>query len=381
MPFIPKISSGTTIFSVMSALAARNNAINLSQGFPDYPVDPLLADYLHEAVMKGYNQYTLMSGLPELRTVIANKLQHFTGVQQDPDTEITVTPGGTYAIYAAIAALVRPGDEVIILEPAYDCYSPAVLLNGGHPVYVPLDAARNYTLDRQQLKDALTAKTRLIIINTPHNPTGSRWNRQDFEDFAAIIQHYDLAVISDEVYEHIIFDHQPHISILQFPELRSRAVAIYSFGKVLNATGWKTGYAVAPPPITGLIRQVHQFLAFTANTPAQYAIARYLQDYSHITASTQLLQNKRDYFIRLMEDTRFTLETPASGSYFQVYSYKEISTLPEAEFAVWLTEQYGVATIPVSAFYHNNRNNHTIRFCFAKKDTTLQAAVALLIAV
>lgn len=356
----------------MSALAQQHNAINLSQGFPDFPIDPALADIVADAIKSGFNQYAPMAGLPALRTALAKKIQHFQGVEVDPDTEITITPGATYALYTAFTAILQPGDEVIVPEPAYDSYIPNIYTNGARPVGVPLD--NSFRMDWDRIKAAVTARTKAIVITNPHNPCGSTWLREDFAQLAALVQEHDLYIIADEVYEHLVFDGREHLSVLRFPELRERSFVVYSFGKAFHCTGWKTGYCVAPPSLTTAFRQLHQYLAFSVNTPMQQAIADYLQHFEPLHETPVMLQRKRDYFLDLMKHTRFSWTEPAAGSYFQVMSYEGISDLPDREFAVWLTEKHGVATIPLSSFYSEAPGGKLVRFCFAKKEATLLEA-------
>lgn len=366
-------ATGTTIFTVMSAMAQRHDAINLSQGFPDFDVDEKLGQFLHEAVIKGYNQYAPMAGLPELRQAIAADFRRRHGVVIDADNEITVTPGATYAIYAAFTAILQPGDEVIILEPAYDSYLPNIEMNGARVVPVQLTAP-DFSVDWNKVKDAITEKTRAIIVNTPHNPGGAVWSKTDWDQLAAIIRNTNIVVLSDEVYEQLVYDGKQHHSVLQHPELRQRSFALYSFGKVFNNTGWKVGYCVAPPEFTTAFRRIHQFLCFTVNTPAQYAIAQYLSQKT-LPDITGLMQRKRDYFLELLKTTGFTVHKPAAGSYFQAVSYERIHDMPDLDFAEWLTKEYGVATIPFSAFYSDKKDDKLIRFCFAKKEETLEKAI------
>lgn len=365
--------TGTTIFTVMSALAQQHNAINLSQGFPDFPIDEQLAAFLAEAAANGFNQYAPMAGLPMLREAIATDFHNRYGITLNPETEITVTPGATYGIYAAFTAILQPGDEVILFEPSYDSYIPNIEMNGAVPVPIALTAP-HFSVDWEKVREALTPRTKAIILNTPHNPTGAIWGVEDWEALSELVRDTSIFILSDEVYEQLVFDGQKHISILQYPELWKRTFALYSFGKVFNNTGWKMGYCIAPPANTQAFRRIHQFLSFTVNTPAQYALAR------HLTAGTatpvgQVMEQKRNYFLKLLEETPFTVHQPARGSYFQVVGYERISNQPDHDFAEWLTREYGVATIPVSAFYHNRKDDKVIRFCFAKKEETLREAI------
>jgi len=366
-------ATGTTIFTVMSALAQQHNAINLSQGFPDYPIDERLAKLLYEAASTGYNQYAPMPGLPLLRQAVAGDFKKRYNLDIDADTEITITPGATYAIYTAFTAVITPGDEVIVLEPAYDSYIPNIEMNGARVVPVSLSAPE-FNVDWDKVQGAVTNKTKAIIINTPHNPTGAVWQQEDWDALTAIVRGTEIVILSDEVYEQIIFDGQKHISILQQPELRERSFALFSFGKVFHNTGWKIGYCIAPPAFTTAFRRIHQFLCFTVNTPGQYALANYIMD-NNAAPLHDMMQKKRDYFLDLIKQTPFTIHKPAGGSYFQVAGYEQISDMPDIEFAQWLTKEYGVATIPVSAFYSNKKDDKLIRFCFAKKEETLQEAV------
>ncbi|MBS1687632.1 MAG: aminotransferase class I/II-fold pyridoxal phosphate-dependent enzyme [Bacteroidetes bacterium] len=366
-------ATGTTIFTVMSALAQQHSAINLSQGFPDYPIDEQLGKLLYEAASTGYNQYAPMPGLPMLRQAVAGDFKKRYNLDIDADTEITITPGATYAIYTAFTAVLQAGDEVIVLEPAYDSYIPNIEMNGARVVPVSLSAPE-FNVDWDKVKAAVTNKTKAIIINTPHNPTGAVWTQEDWDALAEIVRDTDIVILSDEVYEQIIFDGQKHISILQQPELRERSFALFSFGKVFHNTGWKIGYCIAPPAFTTAFRRIHQFLCFTVNTPGQYALANYISN-SNAPLLHSMMQQKRDYFLELMKQTPFTIHKPAGGSYFQVAGYEQISDMPDMEFAQWLTKEYGVATIPVSAFYSNKKDDRLIRFCFAKKEDTLLEAV------
>lgn len=366
-------AKGTTIFTVMSALAAEHKAINLSQGFPDFPVDEQLGVLLADAVKEGFNQYAPMPGLPMLRQAIARDIERRYRVQVDADAEVTVTPGATYGIYTAFTSILQAGDEVIVLEPAYDSYIPNIETNGAKVVPVPLTAPA-YTVDWDKVKDAVTDKTRAIIVNTPHNPTGAVWNKEDWDSLADIVRNTNIIILSDEVYEQIVFDGKQHYSVLHHEELRQRSFAIYSFGKVYHNTGWKMGFVVAPQELTKAFRSIHQFLCFSVNTPAQYALAQYLSQPT-LPDVSGMLQKKRDYFLDLLKDTPFTVPQPAGGSYFQTVAYSNINDMPDTEFVQWLTKEYGVATIPISAFYSNKRDDKMIRFCFAKKEETLKAAV------
>ncbi len=381
MPGIPfrHSATGTTIFTVMSGLAQQYNAINLSQGFPDFPLDAGLSRMLFDASASGFNQYAPMPGLPMLRQAIADDFANRYKLTIDPDTEITITPGATYGIYSAFTSILQRGDEVILLEPAYDSYIPNIEMNGAVAVPVSL-VAPDFRVDWQKVKDAVTPRTRAVIINTPQNPTGAVWSRSDWDELAAIVRDTDIYVLSDEVYEQLIFDGHEHRTVMQHPELRFRSFALYSFGKVFNNTGWKIGYCIAPPQLTNAFRHVHQFMAFCVNTPAQYALAGFLRAATAEPVG-RVMESKRDLFLSKLAETPFTVQVPTKGSYFQIASYERISDLPDMEFAQWLTKEHGVATIPVSAFYRNRQDDHLIRFCFAKKEETLMAAIERLRAV
>ena len=360
----------------MSALAQKHGAINLSQGFPDFHMDEQLSRFLSDAAYHGFNQYAPMPGLPLLRQAIAADFKKRYDLDVDADTEITITPGATYGIYTAFTAILQAGDEAILLEPAYDSYIPNIEMNGAKAIPVPLSAP-DFHVDWNRVKAAITPRTKALILNTPHNPTGAVWSRDDWQQLAEITRGTDIVILSDEVYEQLIFDGEKHYSVLEHPELRERSFALYSFGKVFNNTGWKMGYCIAPPAFTQAFRRIHQFLSFTVNTPAQYALAHHLAS-GTATPVGPLMESKRNLFLTLMKDTKFTIHTPAKGSYFQVAGYEAISDMPDMEFAEWLTKEHGVATIPVSAFYNNKKDDKLIRFCFAKKEETLQLAVAQL---
>jgi methionine aminotransferase len=366
-------AAGTTIFTVMSTLATQHNAINLSQGFPDFPIDEQLGKLLHEATLHGFNQYAPMPGLPQLRQAISNDFAKRYSVEINPDTEITITPGATYAIYTAFTSILQAGDEVIVLEPAYDSYIPNIETNGAKAITVPLSAP-GFNVDWDRVRDAITSKTKAIIVNTPHNPTGAVWSKEDWDRLADLVRDTDIIILSDEVYEQLIFDGKQHYTVLQHEELRQRSFVLYSFGKVFHNTGWKMGYCIAPPEFTIAFRRIHQFLCFSVNTPAQYALANYLSQPS-LPDVSNMMQDKRDFFLNLLKQTPFTIYQPASGSYFQTVSYSQISDMPDMEFAQWLTKEYGVATIPISAFYRNKQDDKLIRFCFAKKEETITEAV------
>jgi len=365
--------TGTTIFSIMSALAQEHNAINLSQGFPDFAIDEQLAALVGQAAATGYNQYAPMTGLPMLREAIAADFKKRYNVDVDKDTEITITPGATYAIYTAFTAILQKGDEVIVLEPAYDSYIPNIETNGAIAVPVALSAP-DFTVDWDKVKAAITPRTKAIILNTPHNPTGAVWQKSDWDRLADIVRHTGIVILSDEVYEQLIYDGQQHYTVMQHPELRQRSFALYSFGKVFHNTGWKIGYCIAPPQFTTAFRRLHQYLCFSVNTPAQYALAHHLTDPPALPVHT-MMQQKRDLFLSLLSKTKFKIHKPAAGSYFQVADYSNISDLGDVDFARWLTKEHGVATIPVSPFYSTKKDDKLVRFCFAKKEETLRAAV------
>ena len=367
---LPGVS--TTIFSVMSKLAAEHNAINLSQGFPDYTCDPVLTDLVNKAMKDGFNQYAPMPGNNLLKETIAEKVETLYNIKYNPDTEITVTAGGTQAIFTALAAIINPGDEVIIFEPAYDSYAPTIKLLGGLVKTYEL-APPNYTIDWEMVKKLFTSSTRMIILNSPHNPTGSILSTDDMKSLIKLINGTDILILSDEVYEHLIYDGQKHQSVMLFPELRERSFVIASFGKLLHATGWKLGYCLAPEVLTKEFRKVHQFNVFSVNSPMQQAIANYLQKPQHYLGIGKFFQEKRDYFRKLLASSRLQL-LPCNGSYFQCVSYNNISDEKDVDFSMRLIKEFGVATIPVSAFYQKSTDHKIIRFCFAKENATLVSA-------
>ncbi|MGI4855434.1 MAG: pyridoxal phosphate-dependent aminotransferase [Janthinobacterium lividum] len=374
---LPKI--GTTVFSVMSALAAEKNAINLGQGFPDFDCDPKLVDAVAQAMRDGHNQYPPMAGAALLRDAIADKVRAVYGRTYHPANEITVTAGATEALLSAILCAVSAGDEVIVIEPSYDSYLPAIELAGGVPVLVSL-AAPDYAIPFDALAAAVTPRTRMIIINTPHNPTGRVWQPEDIERLADIVRDTNIVVLSDEVYEHMVFDERAHASVSRHPELAARSFVVSSFGKTHHVTGWKVGYVLAPAALTIEFRKVHQFNVFTVNTPMQIGIANYMRDPATYHGLPAFYQQKRDLFRQGLASTRFTA-LPCEGTFFQCVSYAAISDLPEAEFCRWLINEAGVAAIPMSAFYQDGRNSGVIRFCFAKSDATLRAALERLAAI
>ncbi|MCW3085694.1 MAG: aminotransferase [Bacteroidetes bacterium] len=367
---------GTTIFAVMSKLAADHNAINLSQGFPDFNCHEDLVSLVNKHMKNGNNQYAPMPGLIGLREAIAEKTELLYTAKYDPETEITVTAGATQAIFTAITALIREGDEVIVFEPAYDCYQPAIELNGGKTVYLQLKAP-DYTIDWEEVKKMISHHTKMIIINTPHNPTGSIMSKDDLKMLEKLTKDTDIVIISDEVYEHIIFDKNEHQSVARYPKLAERSFIISSFGKTYHTTGWKTGYCLAPKILMTEFRKVHQFLVFSANTPIQYALAEFLKQKEQYLELGDFYQKKRDYFIRQISNSKFTF-TPAAGTYFQLLNYEKISKEKDTEFAIRLTKEFGLASIPVSVFYHENVDNNVLRFCFAKKEETLEKAAAII---
>ena len=364
---------GTTIFTEINTLATIHNAINLGQGFPDFMMDPRLIALVTKAMQDGHNQYTHMNGLPILREAIANKIEQLYAAVINADSEITVTPGGTYAIYTALTTLLNFGDEVIVFEPAYDSYIPNILLNGGVPVLIPL-LHPSYNIDWELVKKSITAKTKLIVLNNPHNPSGSILSNVDIEELRSIVKDTGIFILSDEVYEHLVFDKKKHESILRYPDLLERSFVCFSFGKTFHCTGWKLGYCVAPATLMKEYRKMHQFNSFSCNTPVQYGLAYFLNQSNHYINLGEEVQQKRDYFQNLMMQTKFK-PIASSGSYFQLYSYAAISDETERDFAIRLIKDVGVATIPVSAFYTQPVNNKVIRFCFVKKEDTLEIAV------
>ncbi|HEY9102389.1 methionine aminotransferase [Chitinimonas sp.] len=370
---------GLTIFSRMSALAQETGAINLSQGFPDFACDAGLLEAVNGAMRAGHNQYAPMPGLPALRQAIAAKFATAYGLAVDPEREITLTAGATQALYTAIAAVLRAGDEAIILEPAYDSYAPAIVAQGAQPVRISLTAP-DFAVDWAQVEAAVTPATRLIIVNNPNNPATSVFSTADLDALAAIAERHDLLVLSDEVYEHLVYDEARHASVLAHPVLRPRSFAVYSFGKTFHATGWKVGYCVAAPALTAEFRKLHQYLVFSVSTPMQHALAAHLQEPAHWQQLAGFYQHKRDHLARGLSAAGFKL-LPSAATYFQLADYSAIRPdLGELAFAEWLTREHGVASIPVSAFYADGREQRLVRFCFAKKEETLDAAIARLAA-
>jgi len=369
---------GTTIFTVMSKMAQDHGAINLAQGFPDFEGPQALRERVAWHIAHGHNQYAPLAGVPYLRELIAGKVRDLYGFEADPDSEIVVTPGATEALYCATTAVVNPGDEVIVFDPAYDTYEPGVTLNGGITRHIPLNAP-DFAIDWQQVRNAINPRTRLIIMNTPHNPTGAIWSEQDIGHLREVIRDRDVYLLSDEVYEHICFDDRQHQSLLRYPDLAARAFVVSSFGKTYHATGWRIGYCIAPRALMEEFLRIHQFINFSTNAPMQYAIADFLADCpQHHLELSGFYQKKRDLFLEQMAKTRFTM-TPAAGTYFQLADYAAISTEPDTEFAARLTREHKVAAIPVSVFYRQPTTQHLVRFCFAKHDETLVEAVGRLV--
>ena len=370
---------GTTIFSVMSALAVEHNAVNLGQGFPDFECDPALVNAVTDAMLKGFNQYPPMPGVPVLREAIASKLEKLHGKSYNSATEITVTAGATQAIITAILAVVHPGDEVIVLEPCYDSYVPNIELAGGVVVRVPLTPG-TFRPDFDKISAAMTSKTRAILVNSPHNPSATVWTEADMLKLQELLAPTDVLLISDEVYEHMVFDADQgriHQSAARYPGLAARAMIVSSFGKTYHVTGWKIGYVAAPASLTAEFRKVHQFNVFTVNTPVQYALASYMANERAYLDLPAFYQRKRDLFRHGLAQTGFKL-LPSEGSYFQCVDISDVSDLNEADFCKWLTTEVGVAAIPLSAYYGNGFDQRVVRFCFAKKDETLHAALARL---
>jgi len=368
---LPRV--GTNIFTIMSGLATELKAINLGQGLPDFPMEARLHELVTKAMRDGFNQYAPMPGWMPLREAIAEKITYLYGTQINPASEITITPGGTYAIYTALTAILQPGDEVIVFEPSYDSYVPNIEVNGARAVLVPLKVP-GYGIDWEAVDMALSPKTKAILINSPHNPTGAVLSETDILELQKRVVGTGIFIISDEVYEHLIFDGIAHQSMLRYPDLLERSFVCFSFGKVYNCTGWKLGYCVAPSSLSAEFRKIHQFNAFSCNTPVQVGLAGFLEDKEAYLSLSSMMQHKRDHFIKLMKDTRFTLQE-SSGSYFICGTYERISQEADKDFAIRLTKEFGVATIPVSAFYQDGTDNKVLRFCFAKKEETLEQAV------
>jgi len=357
----------------MSALATEHKAVNLGQGFPDFEMSESLMALVDKAMKDGYNQYAPMPGWMPLRESIAEKVQFLYGNELDPGDDITITPGGTYAIYTALTTILQPGDEVIAFEPAYDSYIPNIEVNGAKAVLIKLEYP-NYKINWSAVKEKVSEKTKAILLNTPNNPAASVLTEEDITQLRALVKDTNIFIVSDEVYEHIIFDDLPHLSMLRFPDLFQRSFVCFSFGKVFHCTGWKLGYCIAPAELTKEFRKVHQFNAFSCHTPNQVAMAEFLRNKENYLSLGKFFQEKRDYFIQLMKETRFNL-LKSSGSYFIGASFESISTERDFEFAVRLTKEYGIATIPLSSFYVDGKDDKVLRFCFGKKKSTLEAAV------
>jgi len=368
---------GTTIFTVMSGLASQYNAINLGQGFPDYPMSETLINKVNEVMHKGWNQYVPMQGYLPLREALAEKAEFLYGATLSPETQITITPGGTYAIYTAITSVLHPGDEVIVFEPGYDSYLPNVEINGGVPVCVDLNFP-DYQIDWEEVKRRISPKTRMIILNSPHNPTGAVLCEEDMMQLRALVKNTRIILVSDEVYEHLLFDNIPHQSVLRYPDLLERSFVCFSFGKTYHCTGWKLGYCIASPELMAEFRKVHQFNCFSCHTPSQVALADFLKNREAYLLLGSQLQEKRDYFISLMKATNFRM-LKSHGSYFICASYDQISDEADRDFAIRITREYGVTGIPVSVFYKNQTDHKVLRFCFAKKRETLEAAAERLV--
>jgi methionine aminotransferase len=368
---------GTTIFTVMSQLATQYNAVNLGQGFPDFMMSDELTSLVNDAMKNGFNQYTHMYGFPLLRERLCEKIERIHHTPVDPETQITITPGGTYAIYTALTTVLQPGDEVIVFEPAYDSYIPNIEINGAKPVLVSLQYPE-YSIPWEEVKSKVNKKTKMIMINSPHNPTGSVLSENDIDELRKIVSGTDIIILSDEVYEHLIYDGIQHQSLLRYPDLLERSFVCFSFGKTYHCTGWKLGYCVSSAELMKEFRKVHQFNCFSCDTPKQVALAEYINNEEAYLSLAPLLQYKRDYFRELMKDTPFKC-IPSHGSYFECYSYEGFSKESDKDFAIRLTKEYGVATIPVSSFYKNGKDDKVLRFCFAKKEETLYKAVEQLI--
>jgi methionine aminotransferase len=372
---LPK--TGTTIFTLMSALAAEYKAVNLGQGFPDFPMNSELTGLVTAAMTAGNNQYVPMAGLMSLREGIAEKVEQLYGACIHPDSEITITPGATYAIYTALTAILHPGDEVIVFEPAYDSYIPNIEVNGAKAVTLPL-RENDFSIDWQEVRTAITEKTKAIIINSPHNPSGAVLSEKDIEELAEIVRGTGIFIISDEVYEHLVFDGYKHCSVLRYPELLERSFVCFSFGKTYSCTGWKLGYCIAPAPLTTEFRKIHQFNAFTCNAPMQFGLSEFIRQPAHYLQLGAEMQEKRDTLVQMMKGSRFQF-LPSHGSYFICADYSEISEESDDVFVQTITRQAGVALIPLSSFYGEKRLSHTVRFCFAKKKETLQMAAERLV--
>ncbi len=367
---------GTTIFSEMSALANNYNAINLSQGFPGFNIDENLPKLVTKFMSEGKNQYAPMPGIIELRVTLSNYFNQKYKVDIYPNSEITITAGATQAIYNTISAIIEKEDEVILFSPAYDCYSPAIEVHGGIPIFIPLEHP-SYSISWETVKSEITDKTKLIIINSPHNPTGSLLSKHDLETLSEIVKDTNIIVLSDEVYEHITFDGENHESILSYPELKKRGMVVYSFGKSLHVTGWKLGFCVGPEWMMKEFRKIHQYTVFSSNSPMQYAINEYILNYNPFENTAEFYERKRDVFLSSIKDSRFKI-IPCKGTYFQLLDYTEITEMNDVEFAKKLTIENGIASIPISVFYPNKKDNKVLRFCFAKEDDLLIKAGKIL---
>lgn len=365
--------TANTIFSVMTKLAEEHQAINLSQGFPDFDTDPKLIAMVTDYMQKGYNQYAPMPGVPALRSLITEKTNKLYGSNYDPEAEVTITAGGTQALFTTIATCINPGDEVIIFEPAYDSYAAAIRMHGGLVKTYEMTPP-DYAIDWDIVKRLFSANTKMIILNSPNNPTGSVLSDKDMQCLIKLTKGTDVLILSDEVYEHIVFDGLKHLSVANYPELKERSFIVGSFGKVLHVTGWKAGYCLAPENLMKEFRKIHQFSVFSVNTPLQYAIAEYLQDESKYLDLAAFFQEKRDYFRSMLSQTRFNL-LPCKGSYFQCVTFDHLSEETDVALATRLVKDFGVASVPVSAFFTRNTDHHALRFCFAKKKETLEQAV------
>lgn len=369
--------TGTTIFAAMSARARQYQAVNLSQGFPDFEPDPRLIRILTEVSMEGFHQYAPMQGWQALRQVLSDRIAQRDRFRYDPDREITITSGATQALFSAAHAMIHPGDEVILFSPAYDCYEPGIRLAGGKPVYVPLSFP-DFAINWAQLEQVINANTRGIFVNHPHNPSGATLSMEDLDRLAQICKKHELWLISDEVYEYMVYDDKPHHSVASHPELRARSVVISSFGKTLHVTGWKVGYCLAPSAMMAEIRKVHQFTTFSVPTPFQVAISRYLREEPEkVDGLSRFYQAKRDLFVNMLAETKFE-PLECKGTYFQLATYDNIKDCSDQVFAQWLPQAVGVACIPISVFYPDQQDHRVVRFCFAKKDDTLRAAIARL---
>jgi methionine transaminase len=367
---------GTSIFAIMSGMANEHGAINLSQGFPDFNIDSKIIDLVHQHMLRGNNQYAPMPGLPALRNIIADVVLNSYQHRVNPDTDITITAGATQAIFAIISAFVNPGDEVIVFDPAYDSYNPAIRLNGGIPIHINLQHP-DFSIDWNYVRTKISSRTRMIMINTPHNPSGAVLKESDLKELEKIALEFNLLVLSDEVYERLIFDNVVHQSALRFPALAAHTLAVFSFGKTFHATGWKVGYVVAPEQLTREVRKAHQFMVFSVNTPVQHAFAEYMKTPDHYLSLGDFYQRKRDFFLSQINGSSFE-PLPCGGSYFQLLSYRNISKKSDFEMAEELTKKFKVASIPVSVFYQDKSDHHVLRFCFAKKEETLEKACEIL---